>query len=108
MEEYSTPPEARGLLSGTDIMIPIRQESKDIGLSPPKIIVSVATAQSGPTEEVLGSSNPLGKHSASPDLSGAGLTTFDLPGEDSTLSDPWGSDPLLGVEHRSQEGPTPP
>jgi hypothetical protein len=37
-------PHAQGLLSGTNIMVPMRQELKDISLSPPKIIVSRATA----------------------------------------------------------------
>jgi hypothetical protein len=67
--------------------------------------VSAATAQSGPTEEVPGLSDPPGKRSASPDLSGAGLASSDPPGEDSASPDPWGSDPLLGVEQRFREGP---
>jgi hypothetical protein len=69
------------------------------------MIASVATAQSGPTEKVPGSSDPSGKRSASPDLCSVGLTSSDPPGEDSASPDPWESDPLLGVEQRSREGP---
>jgi hypothetical protein len=62
---------------GTDNTTPIRHESKDIGLGSPKIIVNAATAQSYPTEEVLGSSDPPGGCSASPDPSGVGLASSD-------------------------------
>jgi hypothetical protein len=70
--------------------------------------MSAATGQSGPTEEVLGSSDPPGERSVPPDPTGVGLASSDPPGEDSASPDPWGSDPLLGVEDRSRKGPAPP
>jgi hypothetical protein len=63
----------------------MRQELKDIDLSPPKIIMDATTAQSGPTERVLGSPDPSGARSASPNLSGAGPAS----------SDPWVRTPPL-------------
>jgi hypothetical protein len=81
-------------LSGTDNTVPIRHESKDIGLGPSKIIVNAATTQSGPTEEVPGSFDPPGGRYASPDPPGAGLASSDpqemtppcpTPGVGSTL-----------------------
>jgi hypothetical protein len=75
-------------LSGTDSTVPIRHESKDIGLDPPKIIVNAAMAQSGPREEVPGSSDLPGGRSASPDPSGTGLASPDPPRDDSASLDP--------------------
>jgi hypothetical protein len=75
-------------LSGTDNMVPIRHDSKDIGLGPPKIIINVAMAQSSPIEEVPGSSDPPGGRSTLPDPSGVGLASSDPPKDDSASPDP--------------------
>jgi hypothetical protein len=88
VEECLTPPQAWGLLSGTNITVPIRHELKDIGLSPPKIIVSTAMAQSGPTKRISGSFDPSGTYSFSPDLPGVGPASSDPPSEGSALPDP--------------------
>jgi hypothetical protein len=90
MEEYPTPPQAWGLLSGTNVTVPVRQELKDNGLNPPKIIVSRATAHFGPTKRISGSPNPSRACSALPDLSGVGLVSSDLLSEGFTSPDPRG------------------
>jgi hypothetical protein len=82
-------------MSGTNITVPIRQELKDIGLSPSKIIVNAAMAQSSPTKRISGSPDPSGTRSASPNPSGAGPALSDPLGEGSVSPDPWGSDLLL-------------
>jgi hypothetical protein len=51
VEESPTLPQARGLLTGTNIRVPIRQELKDINLSLSRTIMSVVTAQRRPTPQ---------------------------------------------------------
>jgi hypothetical protein len=94
MEEYPTPSQARGLLSGTNIRVPIRQELKDIDLSPSKTIASIAAASPTATKRVSSSLDPSGAGPTSPDPPGEDSASPNLLGEDSASPDPWGSDLL--------------
>jgi hypothetical protein len=91
-------------LSGTNIRVPIRQELKDINLSPSETIMSIVVALFGPTESVSGSSNPLDKGFASPDPSDVGPALPDLLGKGFALLNPWGSDSLLDRSKGPERG----
>jgi hypothetical protein len=103
-------------VSGTDSTVPIRHESKDIDLGLPKIIVSVAMAQSNPTKEVPGSSDPPGGRSASPDPSRVGLASSDplettpprLTPRGRIHSQEWRKDPKRGPCRLDRHEHTPP
>jgi hypothetical protein len=94
MEEYPTPSQAWGLLLGTNIRVPIRQELKDIDLSPSKTIASIAAASPTTTKRVSGLLEPSSAGPTSPDPPGEDSALPNLLGEDSASPDPWGSDLL--------------
>jgi hypothetical protein len=90
---------------GINIRVLIRQELKDVNLSPSEIIMSVVAARSGPTKGVSGSPDPSGAGSASPDPSGAGPASPN-PRESELLSD-ISEGPERGPRHLNHHGHAP-